>query len=113
MGGRHPERRAEAKRDRCKRHTKTDRLKKGNKNTWRGARVQSKPTHKTKSKRTGTDAKRSKHRRRRAETYRNRLEKLAKTGKPKEKSRHTVRRVGMWKQTSSKRRAPTPGGERR
>ena len=42
LGGRHSERRAEAKRDRREGHTKTSGHKKGNKNKGRGARVQSK-----------------------------------------------------------------------
>ena len=67
------------------------------------------PAHKTKSKHTGTDAKRSKHTGRKEEKHRNRLEKRAKTGEPKEKSRY-IRRACVWEQTSSERRAPTQGG---
>ena len=52
------------------------------------------PTHKTKSKHTGTDTKRNKHVVRREEKHRNRLEKQSKTGEPQEKSRHTIRRAG-------------------
>ena len=67
------------------------------------------PTYKMKSKLTGTDTKKSKHAGRKEEKHRNRLEKGAKTGEPKEKSRR-IRQAGVWEQTSSERRAPTQGG---